>query len=303
MLQPDIYNNIKKAIENKNYARAVELSKKYLAEEKNSHILVLMVLSLYKRNMLSEAQQAIMDDPNAFADDITDFMLMIKILLKNHEFIKAREIVFSFDGINNEYFSCGMREIKSFEAYVQQHDRDNVLEKARRYYHLSDDKTLSSQRKGFLIGQRLPYDIFLQYSKLVLIDPFVHQVVKSEIIDTLRKIHYQGKMSVYWLHQITKTIDFCNLPSLDKMKSYQYIIRRVTHDFSDNIEKMSLIYNYFYHQSILMYPFNDRIIKDCENWYLLTLQEYLQTEHYKYSDCNGYLKYIIDIKKNFISIT
>jgi hypothetical protein len=302
VLQSNIYNNIKEAIDSKNYFYAADLSRKYLANGKDVHVLVIMVLSLYKINRFSEAQQAIMDDPNAFTGSLTDFMLMINVLLHNQEFIKSREMVYAFNGINMDYFSCGMQAIKKSENEVRQHDKNDIQKRARQYYNLSAKKTLFAQKKIFLMGQRLPYEIFVEYSQFVLLDPFVHQVVKSEIVDTLRKINYRGKIPIYWINRKNETIDFLHLPSLESMKSYQYLIRRVRHDFSDNPEKMSLIYNYFYHQSMIMYPFNDRVIKDCENWYFLTLQEYLQTKNYQCSDNNGYLKYIVNIKQNFISI-
>lgn len=300
--ESNIVDTIKQNISDKKYQAAVNLSREYLENHKSSAALVLQVDALIKLKQYVMAKELVMEEPNSFVSNLGDFLLLVKVLVNNNEFIKAREVLISFEVNNEEYFENGMKMLNDAEKMFRKNSSKTLDELAKQYYHASSQTTLYKQKKAFMSGQHLPYKEFVKYSRFVLMDPFVQLMLKSEIIDTLRKINFNDTIEINWIDNEDKKIVPNQLSSLDDMSSYQYILKRIISDYQSNPEKMYLISSYFNHQSILMYPFNDDIIKDFKNWYDLTIQEYLRDQTYDAADEHGYLEYIKFIKDQFNSI-
>ncbi|GAA6112495.1 MAG: hypothetical protein M3005_03330 [Apilactobacillus sp.] len=293
-----LIEKITKNISDGKYQLAANQAKDYLEIKPNEEIEVLLVQSLFQLKQYIEAKKEVIEFPNAFIKNEKDFALMLKVLIKNDEFIKAREIVVSLKS-EELFFNVGMNLIEKAEEDILMNSAESVRQQAQKYYHISNKQTLYWQKEAFLAGQHLPYVEFVKYSRFVLMDPFVQSIIKSEVIDTLRKVGCEDNVDMLWIDKTSRKVELSNVKSLDEMESYKYIHNKLLEDYMSDPEKMMLLGSYFQHQAILMYPFNDEIIYDYKRWYRLSLESYLTPEKYDLSGEDDYQKYIEIIKREF----
>jgi hypothetical protein len=115
---------------------------------------------------------------------------------------------------------------------------------------------------------KLPLDYFVKYGKYLLIDPFVHPLIKSSIVDTFREVNFKEIVSEYFIDGNVKKIKIANLKKLEETKSFKIIISKIDNSklSKDPINKMMFL-QYIKLNFMIIYPFNDIIIKNINLWF------------------------------------
>ncbi|UQS85509.1 hypothetical protein MOO46_02675 [Apilactobacillus apisilvae] len=290
---------IKLDIQNQSYQEAIN---KLLDIYQNKNIFpvpVLLAKSYFMQKQFIKAINIVYDNINAFVKNYDDFRLLVKILLKNNEFIKSRELAVqvsnTFDEIDDIFIL-----IEQSEHQFTNTQSIYARELSNNFYHMGLYKNLYSQKKSLLEGQKLPLALFTKYSKYLLMDPFVDSIIKSELLDTFRKLNLKETVKFIGLDKNIYDIHLSNLKELSSMYSYNYINNKLYEEYANNnpMEYFKLR-AYFEYQGISMYPLNDKIIADLNNWYNLSIDAYLDKNISKFDKNNSDFKIISIIISKF----
>ncbi|PWG00683.1 type I restriction endonuclease subunit R [Levilactobacillus bambusae] len=238
--------------------------------EQNNHLLV---EALYLDQRYQAAQQYAADFVTTYLTDHALFNLLISLLVHNHRFIEAREMAMD-PVVHQDWLPAALQEIQDGERVAKSEMKETIQTVSRQFYHLSD-QSFSEQKRRFDAALALPLDNYLVGAKYLLLDPFLHPLLRSSLLEVLQQLQYQEEIELLWLDEQRHKIGGQQLPLLGSISSVQAvndeIQRRLGHD-DPMAEQM--ITQQAQLEMMYLYPFNDRVVTDPQLWVDRLIQKY-----------------------------
>ncbi|MCK8624711.1 hypothetical protein [Apilactobacillus xinyiensis] len=220
---------------------------------------------LFKEKRYREAKKYILLNPDVYLLNVDNIKLFVKVFLENADFILLRKTVTSFNDekLKHEIFN----EINVYELNYEKQFHDSLQSKVREFAHLGNYEFFK-QKEILEASMKLPLDYFVKYGKYLLIDPFVHPLIKSSIVDTFREVNFKEIVSEYFIDGNVKKIKIANLKKLEETKSFKMIISKIDNSklSKDPINK-TMFLQYIKLNFMIIYPFNDILIKNINLWF------------------------------------
>lgn len=300
----EVINESKLDIKQNNIQQAINKLLPIYNEEEVFPVTTLLTKCYFLSEKLIDAKKIAYDNLNDFLHSLSDFKLLILVLVKNREFIKAREITEQIRKISKQWYKISIDIISKEEGFVLENEPAYLQNISNEFYHMSFNNNLYEQKETLLKGEKLPFNKFISYTKYLLLDPFVQETIKSELVDTLRKIGYQDIIKFRWINDNVYSVNMKELQPLSKLESYNNIMSKVAADYANNDPILYLrVKSYFEYQSITLYPLNDQIINNVNDWYKLSIDLYLYGQNNNFNKKSNYYKLISLIINKFSEIS
>lgn len=229
----------------------------------NNDVNHLLLLSLYYQKDYQAAERILFQDINFYTSNTKLTYLMIKVLLKNNEFISCYEIISPFQNKTLKKNLLKMIKYREKLVIVRESKRLSTIEK--RFYHLSG-VSLIRQRIILKEAQQLPLKRFIMIAKGLLIDPFLAPIMRLSILDIFRKIGFYGKLKFRWIDKRVYLININKLVDLTDTVSYQKVMKIIESKYFHNPSRMVILKQILRLDLSYLYPFNDQKIKDPSSW-------------------------------------
>lgn len=257
------YQKARDAFNQHQYHTCCELLLKVLPQTKNSDINHLLARALYRDQHYSQAKKIIELDLDSYRDDENSFRLMLRILLKNCEFIRCREIAVT---IKDPHLAFEIRDlIHKSEAADLKKDPKKIQKMANQFYHLAN-QSLIHQRMVFARALTLPGKEFVSIAVELLNDPFLKPIMRLSVLDTLRKLRFSQNVRYRWLNNKIYDLKPASLLDLVNMRSYQQVMQIVETEYAENPTDMLLLLQNLRLELSYLYPFNDQVIQNPRLW-------------------------------------
>ncbi|CAM3178734.1 hypothetical protein [Lactiplantibacillus plajomi] len=111
--------------------------------------------------------------------------LYLTALLASHQFIVARMVVTARP--RQPWQSLAEQRISQAERAAETTMASTLTTTMREFYHLSD-QPVPNQAARIQAAQHLTYQRYLTAAQFLLVDPFLHQLARVEVLHTLRAI-------------------------------------------------------------------------------------------------------------------
>ncbi|TPR23902.1 hypothetical protein DY102_02220 [Apilactobacillus timberlakei] len=300
----DVINESKLDIKQNNIQQAINKLLPIYNEKEGFPVTTLLTKCYFLSEKFIDAKRIAYDNLNDFLHSLSDFKLLILVLVKNREFVKAREITEQIRKISKQWCKISTDIISEEERFVLENESAYLQNISNEFYHMSFNNNLYEQKETLLKGEKLPLNKFISYTKYLLLDPFVQETIKSELVDTLRKIGYQDIIKFRWINDNVYSVNMKELQPLSKLESYNNIMSKVAADYANNDPILYLrVKSYFEYQSITLYPLNDQIINNVNDWYKLSIDLYLYGQNNNFNKKSNYYKLISLIINKFSEIS
>lgn len=247
----------------KQWSKAAAILEELVIDNTQPEIVYDLVRALYHDQQYVRGMNYLLQSPEIFYTTIERAQLAVNVLLKCHYFIRARIFVTTGPHSWQEQF-CKL--IDEQEQVAQSEYQETISEGLQKFYHLGDGNVYEQQER-LTAAYRLPLATFITGTRFVLRDPFVHPLVRSNIIEILRELQIATRLTYYWLdqkeHQVVprRLLPLSNIPVLEKVK--KYLQERLANNnhmlYQAAIEQLNL-------QATFLFPRVSAVIKDPNEW-------------------------------------
>ncbi len=125
--------------------------------------------------------------------------LYLRALIGSQQFIPARMLIVA-RVTHRDWSKTASRELDAAERAATSEMAATMKTAMRRFYHLSDQPAIA-QAEQIQAAQRLTYEKYVTAAKFLLVDPFLHQLARVEVLDTLRALGVSETVTFQWLDQ------------------------------------------------------------------------------------------------------
>lgn len=238
-------NQVDAAIEQ--YETAYELQQ---TAELNRHLVKL----LCQQGQFKEASAYALEQPEAYEYQP---QLFVAAVLGDDEYILAREFCIS------QQYPDGIQQIELAEKQRQTNLPETLQQQAKAFYHMGD-ASLVEQDNILRSALRLPLNEFLRGARFNLVDPFGAPIMRTSILDHLRRLAYREEVQYLNYRDEQQSVVPMNLPApfendvLDRLESL--LAEQKDPLVADSLRQLT-------HFAIsLTYPDGLAILKDTEDW-------------------------------------
>ncbi|KGO31547.1 hypothetical protein Q757_06580 [Oenococcus alcoholitolerans] len=223
----------------------------------------ILVGTLYEDQQYSLANMYLQDYLDDYLNSYDLFNLALNVLLKNQNFIYAREmIVFADPQWQDQATKRVLEEEKNIRVEMAATQRTL----AQSFYHLSDGD-FRVQRERFENSFKLPLEEWWQGAKFLLLDPYINPLIRATLIETAQKLRINESVEYYWLDNKPYRINPAELGSLSDDPFYRKMKDILDRELGsdDPVANENLAAN-LRMQASLLYPRIGVDIKDPELW-------------------------------------
>lgn len=231
--------------------------------EKINHLLV---KSFFEDHQFKMAYTVMMDNLNSYLMDDQHLILMVKVLLANHQLLMAHVLTATVPQVPNEVGQLIQR------AEEEARQDPDFRKDYQTFYQLSA-LTLNQQQQAFEKGKQLPLGEWLTATKALLIDPFVKPIIRASLLEMIQKLKLKERFTFRWLDNKDYEVAGNQLKSLAEIKKVG-ILERTLQEMIGNHDPVTqqLYQNELGLQVTLLYPFIDRAIPDPKAWVTRLIQ-------------------------------
>ena len=213
------------------------------------------------------ARQVAREEEAYFYQSPDRLRFLVDLDLATENFLAARQLVASQPAAADQAARVMAAE-EDFAARAPQ----TIQTRLQHFYHLGDQSFFGQQRR-FAEAQRLPLAQFVQGSRFVLRDPFVHPLIKSSLVQVLSRLGVDDAFQLLWLDGQEHPVVPAALLELEQLPVVQEIYRQLADRFAnDDPQTYQLRQQEFNLQLTLLYPLVDQAITDPQAWVVALCQ-------------------------------
>ncbi|VDG30606.1 hypothetical protein [Lactobacillus sp. CBA3605] [Lactiplantibacillus mudanjiangensis] len=201
----------------------------------------------------------------------TNFNLYLTILLASHQFIKAHIIVVAAQQAESSWASDAKQQVVTAEAQAEQSMAQTLTVTMRQFMHLAD-QPVAEQTARLAAAQHLTLTKYLTAAKFLLVDPFLSQLVRVEVLYTLRAVGIDTSVQFRWFDQTELTIVPITLPAIGQDATSQQLDQTLQSTIGqtdagqyENLQAVLPL------QLMYLYPQPEKIITDADVWIKLLI--------------------------------
>ena len=223
----------------------------------------LLVTVLMAQNQYQEAQVYANEYFDSYLDNKEDVQLYLSLILHNHYFLNAWELL---TWLPEKWQLTFTKKIQEAESNYRDTQAQTIKMIARHFYHLSDGE-LADQQKRLMAANKLPRDEYVMGAKFILRDPFLPQMSRVSILDQLRRIDVSETVMFLDLTETLVPVVPNHLQDIMHDKTYQKIIDALS-DYEKELgpdmihglgEQVKLLL-------MLAYPDLTLVVEDTKSW-------------------------------------
>lgn len=190
--------------------------------------------------------------------------LYLTALLKSHQFIPAH-ILLNARQVGPWTHSAQDR-IQAAENQAEQTMATTLDTTMRQFYHLSD-QPVGAQTERLQAAKHLTYGKYLTAAKFLLVDPFLHQLSRVEVLYTLRAMGVPDEVTMQTFDEQRVTVVPATLPAMGKdatsLAVQQVLTEMIGQDDPTLYAGLQALLSL---QLMFLYPQIERVILDAEVW-------------------------------------
>ena len=221
------------------------------------------VKALFQSENYAQALEIANERRFEYQNSTTGIELLIKIELKNGNFIKSRLLVEHLPGTHGEEF---LKKIQLVEQEALVSMPKTLKTRQQQFFHLGDGGLLKQQR-NFNAAFQLPLNQYLQGSQFVLRDPFVKPILKSSLVQVLVKLKIADEFKILWLDNCEYSIVPAKFKTIESQPIVKQVYQVLQNEYeNDDPVTYQMRVQQFNLQVTLLYPFIDKAILDPQKW-------------------------------------
>ncbi|UIF30015.1 hypothetical protein KB236_04620 [Levilactobacillus brevis] len=230
-----------------------------------------LVASLYHDEKYLAAEQYAAEQDAVYLVSPAAFQLRLDVALKNQQFIFARE--FCELPAAKTWRDAGIAQIAAAEVTSQQTLAETQRVLAKQFYHLGD-VSFGEQQQRLARARQLPLKAFMQGVQYLLVDPFLHPLMRATLLEELLRLRTTQTVQVHWLDDQLYAVDTSQLQPVGASRAAQQIQQYLhEHVAQQDPMLMANISQTITLQLMMLYPFIDKIIKNPVAWIQIAAQQ------------------------------
>ncbi|NLR10055.1 MULTISPECIES: hypothetical protein [Lactobacillaceae] len=253
------------------WSTATELFEKLYTDQQTAEFNRYLVASLYHDEKYLAAEQYAAEQDTVYLASAETFQLRLDVALKNQQFIFARE--FCELPSAQAWRETGITQITAAEEAARQTLGETQRVRAKQFYHLGD-VSFGEQRQRLEQARQLPLKEFMQGIQYLLVDPFLHPLMRATLLEELLRLRTTQTVQVHWLDDQTYVVDTSQLQPVGASSAAQQIQRYLHENLAQQDPMlMANISQTITLQLMMLYPFIDKIIKNPVAWVRLVARQ------------------------------
>ena len=223
-----------------------------------------LVASLYQDQKYLLAEQYAAEQDPIYLDSAQHFQLRLDVALKNQQFIFARE--FCQVAQADSWRAGGLAQVEAAEAAATTELAATQRVIAKQFYHLGD-VPFNEQRQRLERARQLPLKLYLQGVQYLLVDPFLHPLLRADLLEGLMRLHVAQPVKLHWLDDQVYPVATGDLRPVNESRAAQVIQEYLQNDLGQtdpmlaaNLQQTVTL------QLMRLYPFIDRTITAPVAW-------------------------------------
>ncbi|MFC6274642.1 hypothetical protein ACFQET_03835 [Levilactobacillus tangyuanensis] len=268
--QPDKFMDqaaFKKAVsafESEHYSEASAAFEALYQEQQVTSLNHYLVASLYHDQQFLAAEQYAAETDASYLSSQRLFELRLQVALANQQFIFAREFV-NLPAVKS-WRAKGLAEIAAEEQVTRQSLAAKQRVIAKQFSHLGD-VSFGEQRRRYERAKQLPLKEFMQGLRFLLVDPFLHPLMKATLLEELMRLRVADTVQLTWIDGTTASVATNDLEPVGKSQAAQTIQRYLQVELGqqDPVKAAGLQQTVTL-QLMMLYPYIDRVITSPLAW-------------------------------------
>lgn len=223
-----------------------------------------LAASLYHDQQFLAAEQIAAENDGAYLLSAEWFDLRLAIALANQQFIFARELCVVPQAA--AWRAAGERRIEAAEEASRTRLGATQRVLAKQFYHLGD-VSLAEQQRRLLRAHQLPLAEFLRGTQYLLIDPFLHPLIRATLLEELFRLRVKMVVKVQWLDDQVHSVDTAKLTGVNDNGAARIALAYLNDQIAqDNPGLAANVRQTLNLQLMMVYPFADKILTHPEAW-------------------------------------
>lgn len=252
------------AFDDRHWSTASDLFETLYHDQQTPELNRYLVASLYQDQKYLLAEQYAAEQDPIYLDSAQHFQLRLDVALKNQQFIFAREFcqVAQADG----WRAGGLAQVEAAEAAATTELAATQRVIAKQFYHLGD-VPFNEQRQRLERARQLPLKLYLQGVQYLLVDPFLHPLLRADLLEGLMRLHVEQSVKLHWLDDQIYPVATGDLRPVNESQAAQAIQDYLQNDLGQtdpmlaaNLQQTVTL------QLMMLYPFIDRTITAPVAW-------------------------------------
>ena len=229
----------------------------------------LLVRVLDADHQYVQALSNVLEDPTLFWTDEASAKLAVRLMVQNQRFMLAR--LFIADG-PTKWRPALTTIAEDGEKAAQASYQQTIQQRLKDFYHLGDGN-LMEQRQRLRDAYDLPLTSFLLGTRFVLRDPFVHYLIKADIIESLRRIGVDAQLSYLWIDNQEYQVNPATLIAQDEAPAVKAVRRAIAEQLGDtDAIRYQMASQQLDLQLMFLYPRAIAVITDPQEWATVLVQ-------------------------------
>lgn len=254
----------KRLLQDESWSPASTILEKLYQDCENIEIGHLLVEALYMDKQYKLAQQYANEHQDSYLATESLYRLMVSLLLRNHQFIIARQ--FALLSPKKEWHSRAQANIENQEKSDLEKLGATIKTITRQFYHLGDEEFIEQKRR-FELAYQLPLEQYVMGAKFLLRDPFTNPLIRSSILQVLQRLKFNAIIKLYWLDHQEHKIDCATLRPMNEIEPVVTVSTQFENLLgqSDPIT-LQILEQEFQLQMAFCYPLIEQVVTDAKLW-------------------------------------
>ncbi|WP_143463202.1 hypothetical protein [Levilactobacillus enshiensis] len=248
----------------KNWSSAAAGFERLYEDQQTATVNRYLVASLYHDQQYAAAEQVAAEQDGIYLQSAKTFQLRLDVALQNQQFIFARE--FCELPAAQDWRAGGLAQIEAAEVASQATLGRTQRVIAKQFYHLGD-VSFAEQRQRLERARQLPLLQFMQGVQYLLVDPFLHPLMRATLLEELLRLRTTQPVQLHWLDEQVYTIQTKDLRPVNASQA----AAEIQHFLQDQLGQSDPVLAANVQQVVtlqlmMLYPFIDRVITKPVLW-------------------------------------
>lgn len=268
--QEERYQKALQLMTDEKWLEASSILEELINEQASDDVTKALVLALYRAKQYARAFIYFTEQPEVFTADKGHARLAVHLLLHNQSFIAARLFI---TDLPLDWQTEFEQLIVKAERAAEKKYQTTIQTALRSFYHLGDC-SLNEQQERLGAARRLPLKEYLTGAQFLLRDPYVHQLIKAAIVDTLRRLGADQGMVLRWLDDQEYPVNPAHLSAIEELEVVQSLHQELAGRLADqNPSEYQLASQELQLQLMLLYPLIEEKVTNPVSWIDCLIQQ------------------------------
>lgn len=192
--------------------------------------------------------------------------VLIDCLCQSQQFIQARLSAQQRAATAPVWLQTTKKQLSAVEQLAETTMQQTLKTTMKQFYHLSD-LPVTSQMTRLAAAKHLTYAKYLTAAKFLLVDPFLHQLSRVEVLYTLKGLGVESSVTFQWLDETSLTVVPNVLPAMGQdqvsLAVQAALQQQLAHQDVVLYESLQGLLSL---QLMYLYPSPEKIVTNAQSW-------------------------------------